>query len=349
MSRIANKIGSRIGTSVGSRIGASGSAVLVSISVTPATPLISTTATQQMTATGTYSDTSTSDITASVTWDSGTPGTCTISAGGLVSAVAGGISTITATLGLISGNTTMCVCPKDATSGIFCPLTQGGWTAVFTKAGVTVKTVSHSWGFQDASGNPAATVGTALTQAGTAPTYQQAISGWTRKSINSGDNSTTSLQHGSGAGTNPSTTSSLWIGYIDILASVAAARNVMSLGGAAASSEMAGRSNATPVTQIKVMAPTAVGTSNPSTGGVRPWVLKYNRTGSEAVLATDQEKIAGTYNSGVTDGVKGFGAGITNAAGIAVALGANFAGAHAEWTDAEIKSVLQTLGWTIPW
>lgn len=82
---------------------------LVSIAVTPSNPSLSVPNTQQMTATATYSDTSTADITGSVTWSSGTPADATISAGGLVTAVATGSSIITATFGLISGNTTVTV------------------------------------------------------------------------------------------------------------------------------------------------------------------------------------------------------------------------------------------------
>lgn len=79
---------------------------LQSIAVTPSNPSIVATNTQQFTATGTYTDTSTADITGSVMWTSDTPSVGTItSSGGLFSAILHGTSTITATLGLISGNT----------------------------------------------------------------------------------------------------------------------------------------------------------------------------------------------------------------------------------------------------
>lgn len=82
---------------------------LVSIAVTPANTTITSTGTQQYTATGTYNDSSTADITGSVTWASSTPGTATISGGGLASGVAAGSTTISATSGLISGNTGLTV------------------------------------------------------------------------------------------------------------------------------------------------------------------------------------------------------------------------------------------------
>src|SRR5260221_1420047 len=77
---------------------------LTSIAVTPASPAhLKVGATQQFTATGTYSDNTTADITSTVTWASGTTATATITAsGGLATGVAGGTTSITATLGSVT-------------------------------------------------------------------------------------------------------------------------------------------------------------------------------------------------------------------------------------------------------
>ncbi len=80
---------------------------LVSIAVTPASPSLITGSTLQFVATGTYSDTSTADVTSSSTWGSATPAHATISAGGLATGVAPGTSVISATIGAVSGNTTL--------------------------------------------------------------------------------------------------------------------------------------------------------------------------------------------------------------------------------------------------
>jgi len=88
-------------------------ATVVSIAVTPATPSIAKGTTQAFVATGTFSDNTTQEITTAVTWSSGTPATATISnaAGseGRATAVVEGTSLITATLGAISGSTTLTV------------------------------------------------------------------------------------------------------------------------------------------------------------------------------------------------------------------------------------------------
>ena len=86
--------------------------VLVSIAVTPDTPTIASWDSLQFVATGTYSDLSTADITALVTWASDTPGILTIAAAGLATGTGSpynhnnlGTSTVSATLGLIAGDT----------------------------------------------------------------------------------------------------------------------------------------------------------------------------------------------------------------------------------------------------
>lgn len=84
---------------------------LVSITINPGNPTLPVGLTRQMQAVGTYSDGSTQDITTAVTWASSatTVGTISNSSGsqGLISAIALGNSTITATQGSISASTTL--------------------------------------------------------------------------------------------------------------------------------------------------------------------------------------------------------------------------------------------------
>jgi len=72
-------------------------ATLVSLSVTPATISIYSGATQQFTATGTYSDGSIKSLTAQVAWASSNTAVATVAANGLVTGIAAGTATITAT------------------------------------------------------------------------------------------------------------------------------------------------------------------------------------------------------------------------------------------------------------
>jgi hypothetical protein len=111
---------------------------LQSIAVTPANPSVAKGLSQQFTATGTYSDSSTQNLTSQVTWGSGTPGTATISTGGLATTVGTGTSTISATLNLVVGSTVLTVSPAALQSITVTPANPSiaaGQTQQFTATG----------------------------------------------------------------------------------------------------------------------------------------------------------------------------------------------------------------------
>jgi uncharacterized protein YjdB len=89
---------------------------LTSIALLPASPSIPINTTQQLTATGSYSDGSSRDLTNLVTWSSSTIASATVDATGLVSGVAAGSATITATLGSVSKVTSVTVTAPTITS-----------------------------------------------------------------------------------------------------------------------------------------------------------------------------------------------------------------------------------------
>jgi len=85
---------------------------LVSIEVNPDSPTIARGRSQPFNATGTYSDNSTEDITASVNWTSANTSVAIFGADtGLALALAEGSTIITATMGVVTGNTTLTVGP----------------------------------------------------------------------------------------------------------------------------------------------------------------------------------------------------------------------------------------------
>jgi uncharacterized protein YjdB len=96
-------------------------ASLSSIAITPANPSFYRGLTQQFTATGTYSDGTQSDLTSAVNWSSSSTIVATISAVGLASPNAIGTSTISATLGAVSANTSLTVTapPLETTQVVF--------------------------------------------------------------------------------------------------------------------------------------------------------------------------------------------------------------------------------------
>ena len=103
---------------------------LVSIAVSPLNPTVPLNAQQQFAATGTFANGSTQVLT-NVTWSSAQPAVATITAGGLATAATHGTSVITATVGAISGSST---------------LTTGGGFAYVTNNGARVNAVNGSTG-----------------------------------------------------------------------------------------------------------------------------------------------------------------------------------------------------------
>jgi hypothetical protein len=96
-----------------------GVATLVSIAISPANQSLSQDSNQQFTASGTFSDGSTHDVTASVAWSSSNSSLVSIASGGLAATgVTAGTATITATVGMISGNTSITVQPLPATPSV---------------------------------------------------------------------------------------------------------------------------------------------------------------------------------------------------------------------------------------
>jgi hypothetical protein len=91
---------------------------LVSIAVSPSSAKIAPKTQQQFVATGTYSDKSTQNITASVDWTSSSPSVADLSGTtpGLVTAQSAGKTTITATVGSISGSGSLTVSSATPTA-----------------------------------------------------------------------------------------------------------------------------------------------------------------------------------------------------------------------------------------
>lgn len=93
-------------------------AVLSSIAVTPANPSVLVGSSQQFIATATYSDNTTANITNNVIWASSATGVATIAQTGMASAVAAGVTTISATQGAKTGSTSLTVAAVPVAVGI---------------------------------------------------------------------------------------------------------------------------------------------------------------------------------------------------------------------------------------
>ena len=103
-------------SSVAITVSGGASVTLTAIAISPASPTIRINTTQQLTATGSYSDGSSRDLTSLVTWSSSTIANATVDAAGLVSGIAAGTATITATLGSVAKSTLVTVTAPTLTA-----------------------------------------------------------------------------------------------------------------------------------------------------------------------------------------------------------------------------------------
>jgi uncharacterized protein YjdB len=155
-------------------------AALVSIEVTPAATSVANGLTQQFTATGVFSDNSTQDLTSQVTWASSDEAIATVSnaagSNGLASTAGVGNTTVSATSGDVTGDTTLTVTAATLLSIEVSPTTASvanGQTQQFTATGLysdnTTQdlTTQVTWASSD---NAIATISNAAGSSGLATT-----------------------------------------------------------------------------------------------------------------------------------------------------------------------------------
>lgn len=259
-------------------------------------------------------------------------------------------STITTTSKVTSANastvnasqstTVQVAASQDATSLIYVPASPQEW------ANLGLTAPDFQWGAQDASSPLAAAIGgITLAQAST-PSYQNTITGWSRKALGTADN-TGQDWSSTNAGLPDVASNSilLYLIWKPPTANPAAARRIAAIGTSPATSMqftaagkvtfIGGANTATSTTDIHNSAPIAL-------------VLKYNRTGSETKGYTLTEKITVTF-SGTGTGKSVIIGGSSAAAQQNFLYIAMWKGANAEMSDATVKAMLQTLGWTISW
>jgi len=127
-----------------------GSKALVSIEVSPTNPSIALGTKMQFTAMGIYSDTTSRDLTADVIWSSSSTTVATVGnapdPSGLATSVAGGSTTIIATLSGVSGGTTLTTTAATLVSIQVAPTNPSialGTTLQFTATGTYSDTTSQ--------------------------------------------------------------------------------------------------------------------------------------------------------------------------------------------------------------
>lgn len=251
---------------------------------------------------------------------------------------------------LFSGSNPMAGVTRDG-SLIYTPSTNGEWTTTMSAAGLATGNPTSLWLTQEASGNLADTLaaGNTLTVAGASWLYQQAISGWTRKGLTVPDASANHNAQNTTTVPDILTTSVMLLAYVFMPAAApAATRRIMRLDSTTGAVVVLNTTGTVGCLTQGTGGTTVNGTSNACTGVVRPIVLRIDKTNNRVNVYTDQDKIVGTQGT-YAGLVTGFGSQSSNTPAIGLLYEVMFSGSAAELTDAQVKSLLQTLGWTIPW
>ncbi len=233
---------------------------------------------------------------------------------------------------------------RDATSLVYAPATAGEWTSTMAAASLATGNPASTWLFQEASGNLADAIGgVTLTQTGVGHLYQQLVTGWTRRAVQCVDAVAGQKWLNTTTAPNAGTTDVLLLVYVSVpLVAPLAARDLL---GHAAAADC--RMNTTG--RLRVGFGAAADLAQDPRGRVMPVVMKIDNTNTISALYTDQEKFIGTYVTPASTSMVFIGGQTAAASNAAYLYAANFVGAAARLTDAQIKTLLQTLNWTIPW
>lgn len=242
--------------------------------------------------------------------------------------------------------TTIKFVTRDATATTkFFPATSTEWTDFIACKGLSVAVPTRLWLCQDSSGNAAAAIGAqALTATGT-PSYNQAITGYTRTGLQCRDNTTDSFAMASGTGPNPSSTSITWLVFAKMPASPAATRTAFYGNNLASSTQETKVTHSSTGVLIDRCVAVATNGSTSVSSSVILTAHVYDRTNSASITydATG-DKITGTYSSSAIDGLKGFGRG----ANVTVGYAAEWDGSNAEISSTNMKALMTALGWGTP-
>lgn len=235
---------------------------------------------------------------------------------------------------------------KDAASGKYFPASATEWSNFSDCVGVTWAPFLL-WLLQEASGNPADSIG-AFGATANSLNYQQAVTGYTRKAIVLDDNSTDYCRNLSASLPNIASESALWMWFGDLPGSHIATDMQMCLVGQNPNAGTLVRMASTNNVNVQFTSGGISTTLLNSAGGqVRPWAVQVDRTNSANRGITDAAIAEPAWQTGLNNVWLWLGSGLTPGMSALYAVG--FRGANAELTRTQIKAGLQRLGWTVAW
>lgn len=239
---------------------------------------------------------------------------------------------------------------RDATSLIYVPASAAEWTA-FRAAFPALSAWSNPDALhlcQEAAGNLADSIGVLTLTAGGTPLYQQAVAGWDRDAASFDDNTTDNFSTTAAALPNILTESMLSLGFFRFPAAPAGVREIIHFG--AAATRAAIELPATGVLRARSGGNTADGALS-MVNATHPLVLKQDRTAGTTKVYSAGEIITPAFDA-LTSGENlriGQVAGNPPAFGGGCLYLATWYLAAAERSDADIRSMLQSLGFSPTW
>lgn len=242
--------------------------------------------------------------------------------------------------------------PRDATSLVYRPSTLAQWQTVLSVAGVTGDPFLH-WKLDQAAGNAPDSIGAlAGAQGGTLANiaFQQAIPGWTATGVTLAKGTDATFITTDVSLPDTSTGDLLVMCNARFPAAIAAGSpsTVMQLGYVYAT-RVSIETMVTPAVRAFTPAATVTGVSDPS-GVITPLALLVDRTNGRATVLTRFEALdvaIGGAGKGILIGGDNIQTDLS--AGCTYWDVVAFQGAAARKTNANIKSIWTTLGWSVGW
>lgn len=226
----------------------------------------------------------------------------------------------------------------DATSGVGVPASAAEWTTVRAAAGLS-GSMDHLWLCQEASGNLLDSIGSFnLIPSGTLA-RQQAVTGWDRDGVDF-DVGVSEYVSNSSPAVNPSTSSVLWLGYIDF-DGVGTTIYTLMVSGAALTLEVMDDE-----TLRFGIFNGLQSRSRVTYSGVHPVMVMADHTGSRLICVTDLESMSIRWETPGSSDYLYVGGAVYAAPAMKWIYGAMGLDANAELSLAQMSALLTTLGWS---
>jgi len=235
---------------------------------------------------------------------------------------------------------------RDALSRVYCPSSPAEWTAFMAAAPLATGNPQCAWTCQDPGGTPTDVMGGGVPLApNAAPAFQSPVAGWARTAIRFTDGAASQRLFNNFSVPDPSLTSTLAVAIVDFPAVAPAG-----VRGLIAKTATTPRLALSTTGRLQLVDGATAELASSVLGGVHVLAFQTNLTAGTSKVFTDQEKFTGTFTVPAAGAFLGFGGVVpAAAAGVALLYLALFAGAAAELVDAQVKTLLQTMGFPIPW